>query len=147
MIIFPNQTPDSQRRATRKPGFSVYGILQTRTLEWVAISLSSDKVWSEWSEQSEVAQSCLTLCDPWTVAYQAPSSMEFSRQEYWSGLPFPSPLASTEPPNESPWSMTIYVTTLLSNRQCLPIASAKIFQTSLMIRISHWNIRTFPWEF
>ena len=39
----------------------------------------------------EVAQSCLTLCDPWTVAYQAPPSMGFSRQEYWSGLPFPSP--------------------------------------------------------
>ena len=37
-----------------------------------------------------VAQSCLTLCDPWTVAHQAPLSMGFSRQEYWSGLPFPS---------------------------------------------------------
>ena len=36
-------------------------------------------------------QSCLTLCDPWTVAHQAPLSMGFSRQEYWSGLPFPSP--------------------------------------------------------
>ena len=32
-----------------------------------------------------------TLCDPWTVAYHAPPSMGFSRQEYWSGLPFPSP--------------------------------------------------------
>ena len=40
---------------------------------------------------SEVAQSCLTLCDPWTVAHQAPPSRGFSRQEYWSGLPFPSP--------------------------------------------------------
>ena len=40
--------------------------------------------------ESEVAQSCPTLCDPWTVAYQAPPSMGFSRQEYWSGLPFPS---------------------------------------------------------
>ena len=37
------------------------------------------------------AQSCLTLCDPWTVAHQAPPSIGFSRQEYWSGLPFPSP--------------------------------------------------------
>ena len=37
--------------------------------------------------ESEVAQSCPTLCDPWTVAYQAPPSMGFSRQEYWSGLP------------------------------------------------------------
>ena len=42
---------------------------------------------------SEVAQSCPTLCDPMdcTVAYQASPSMGFSRQEYWSGLPFPSP--------------------------------------------------------
>ena len=37
------------------------------------------------------AQSCLTLFDPWTAAHQAPLSMEFSRQDYWSGLPFPSP--------------------------------------------------------
>ena len=38
-----------------------------------------------------VLQSCLTLCDPWTAAHQAPLSMGFSRQEYWSGLPFPPP--------------------------------------------------------
>ena len=38
-----------------------------------------------------VAQSCPALCNPMTVTYQAPLSMEFSRQEYWSGLPFPSP--------------------------------------------------------
>ena len=37
-----------------------------------------------------VAQTCLTLVTPWTVAHQAPLSMGFSRQEYWSGLPFPS---------------------------------------------------------
>ena len=42
-------------------------------------------------KESEVAQSGLTLATPWTIAYQAPQSMEFSRQEYWSGLPFPSP--------------------------------------------------------
>ena len=41
--------------------------------------------------ESEVAQWCLTLATPWTAAYQAPPSMGFSRQEYWSGLPFPSP--------------------------------------------------------
>ena len=40
--------------------------------------------------ESEVAQSCLTLSDPWTTAYQAPPSMGFSRQEYWSGVPLPS---------------------------------------------------------
>ena len=37
-----------------------------------------------------VAKSCPTLAIPWTVACQAPLSMGFSRQEYWSGLPFPS---------------------------------------------------------
>ena len=38
-----------------------------------------------------VTKLCLTLCDPWTVAHQVPLSMGFSRQEYWIGLPFPSP--------------------------------------------------------
>ena len=37
-----------------------------------------------------LAQSCPTLCELWTVVHQAPPSMEFSRQDYWSGLPFPS---------------------------------------------------------
>ena len=41
--------------------------------------------------KSEVVQSCLTLCDPWTIAYQAPPYMGFSKQEYWNELPFPSP--------------------------------------------------------
>ena len=44
--------------------------------------------------QSEVAQSSLTLSDPMTVAHQAPPSMGFSRQEYWSGVPLPSPKGS-----------------------------------------------------
>ena len=44
-----------------------------------------------------VTQSCLTLCDPWTVARQAPLSVGFCRQEYWSGLPFPPPGDLPEP--------------------------------------------------
>ena len=47
--------------------------------------------------ESEVTQSCPTLCDPWTVAHQAPPSMGFSRQEYWSGLPFLSPGDLSDP--------------------------------------------------
>ena len=43
------------------------------------------------SSSSLVAKSCPTLATPWTVAHQASLSMGFSRQEYWSGLPFPSP--------------------------------------------------------
>ena len=69
-----------RRQPTRLP---VPGILQARTLEWVAIS----KVKSE----SEVTQSCPTLATPWTAAYQALPSMGFSRQKYWSGVPLPSP--------------------------------------------------------
>ena len=46
--------------------------------------------------ESEVTQSCPTFTTPWTAAYQALLSMEFSRQEYWSGLPLPSPLVGLQ---------------------------------------------------
>ena len=65
------------------PGSTVPGILQARTLEWVAISFSN--AWT-WKVKSGVAQWCPTLSDPWTAAYQAPPSLGFSRQEYWSGV-------------------------------------------------------------
>ena len=65
------------------------GILQARTLEWVAFSISNAWKWKVKSE-SEVAQSCPTLVTPWTAAYQAPPSMGFSRQKCWSGVPLPS---------------------------------------------------------
>ena len=45
--------------------------------------------------ESEVAQSCRTLATPWTAAYQAPPSMGFSRQKYWSGVPLPSMMKVT----------------------------------------------------
>ena len=48
-----------------------------------------------------VAQSCPTLATPWTVACQAPLSMGFCRQEYWRGLPFPSPRGSSRPRNRT----------------------------------------------
>ena len=69
------------------PGSPVPGILQATTLEWVAISFSNAWKWKVKIE-SGVAQLCLT---PWTAAYQAPPSTGFSRQEYWSGVPLPSP--------------------------------------------------------
>ena len=46
---------------------------------------------------AKALQSCLTLCDPWTVALQAPLSMGFTRQEYWSGLPCSPPGALPDP--------------------------------------------------
>ena len=76
------------------PGSPVPGILQARTLEWVAISFS--KVW-KWKVKVK-SLSCVRLsATPWTAAHQAPPSMGFSRQEYWSGLPLPS---LNSPPRE-----------------------------------------------
>ena len=70
------------------PGSPIPGILQARTLEWVAISFSN-----AWKGKVKVKPlSCVRLfTTPWSAAYQAPPSMGFSRQEYWSGVPLPSP--------------------------------------------------------
>ena len=70
------------------PGSSVHGILQARTLEWVAIS--SSNAW-KWKVKVKSFSRVRLLATPWTAAYQAPPSMGFSRQEYWSGVPLLSP--------------------------------------------------------
>ena len=75
------------------PGSPVPGILQARTLEWVAISFSN--VW-KWKVNVKSLSHIRLLANPWTSAYQAPPSMGFSRQEYWSGLPLPSPKLSVK---------------------------------------------------
>ena len=64
------------------PGFPIHGILQARTLECVAISFSS--AW-KWKVKVKSLSRVRLLATPWTAAYQAPPSMGFSRQEYWSG--------------------------------------------------------------
>ena len=70
------------------PGSPVSGILQARTLEWVAISFSNAWTW----EVKVKSLSRVRLFEtPWTAAHQAPPSMGFSRQEHWSGVPWPSP--------------------------------------------------------
>ena len=70
------------------PSSLVLGILQARTLEWVAISFSN--AW-KWKVKGKLLSRVRLLPTSWTAAYQAPPSMGFSRQEYWSGLPLPSP--------------------------------------------------------
>ena len=70
------------------PGSPVPGILQARTLEWVAISFSN--AW-KWKVKGKSLSRVWLLATPWTAAFQAPPSMGFSRQEYWSGVPSPSP--------------------------------------------------------
>ena len=70
------------------PGSPIPGILQKRTLEWVSISFSN--AW-KWKVKVKSFSRVRLLATPWTAAYQAPLSMRFSRQEYWSGVPLPSP--------------------------------------------------------
>ena len=70
------------------PGSCVPGILQARTLEWVAISFSNAR---KWKVKVKSLSRVWLFATPWTAAYQAPPSMGFSRQEYWSRVPSPSP--------------------------------------------------------
>ena len=75
------------------PGSPIPGILQARTLEWVAISFSD--AW-RWKVKGKSLSHDRLFATPWTAAYQAPPSMGFSRQEYWSGVPLPSPIWSVK---------------------------------------------------
>ena len=70
------------------PDSPVPGILRARTLEWVAISFSN--AW-KWKVKVKSLSRVWPSATPWTAAFQAPPSMGFSRQEYWSGVPSPSP--------------------------------------------------------
>ena len=71
------------------PGSAVPGILQARTPEWIAISFSN--AW-QWKVKVKSLSRVRLLATPLTAAYQAPPSMGFSRQVYWSGVPLPSPI-------------------------------------------------------
>ena len=74
------------------PGSPVPGIFQARTLEWVAISFSNAGKCKVKVKSLSRVQLFVT---PWTAAHQAPPSMGFARQEYWSGVPLPAPTMLT----------------------------------------------------
>ena len=110
------------------PGSSVHGIHLARILEWVAVPFSRDLPNPGMEPRSPALQADSLPAEPqrkqqkkvkmkslsrlrlsatlWTVAYQAPPSTGFSRQEYWSGLPFPSPVDHTDP-RVKPGSLTV----------------------------------------
>ena len=69
------------------PVSPVPGILQARTLEWVAISFSN--AW-KWKIKAKSLSRVRLFMTTWTATYQAPPPMGFARQEYWSGVPLPS---------------------------------------------------------
>ena len=79
------------------PVSPVPGMLQARTLEWVAISFSNA---GKWKVKVKSLSRVRPSATPWTAAFQAPLSMGFSRQEYWSGVPLPSPLNSRDALNK-----------------------------------------------
>ena len=79
------------------PGSPIPGILQARTLEWIAISFSN--AW-RWKVKGKSLSRVWLLATPQTAAHQAPPSMGFSRQEYRSGVPLPSPSESTVSANK-----------------------------------------------
>ena len=92
------------------PGSAVPGILQARTLEWVAISFSN--AW-KWKVKVKSLSHVWLLETPWTAAYQAPPSTGFSRQEYWSGVPLPSLIHTEE--------------TRIERDTCTPVFIAPLF--------------------
>ena len=83
------------------PGSPIPGILRARTLEWVAISFSN--AW-KWKVKVKSLSHVRLFATPWTAAHQAPLSLGFSRQEHWSGLPFPSPMHESE---KGKWSRSV----------------------------------------
>ena len=84
-------------RDSNPPGSAVPGILQARTLQWVAISFNA---WT-WKVKGKSLSRVRLLATPWTAAHQTSPSMGFSRQEYWSGVPLPSPRPSLTPKTSS----------------------------------------------
>ena len=104
------------------PGSPVPGILQARTLEWIAISFSN--AW-KWKVKVKSLSRVQLLAAPWTAAYQAPPSMGFSRQEYWSGVPLPSP--------SSIGAVSIYIPT--NSERVFPLLQHLLFADFLVMAI------------
>ena len=77
------------------PGHWEHGVLDHQ--ESPSKCFKCSELWASWKVKVLVAQPRLTLCDPMNPSRQAPLSMQFPRQEYWSGLPFPSPGALPDP--------------------------------------------------
>ena len=111
------------------PGSPVPGILQARTLEWVAISFSN--AW-KWKVKVKPLSHVWLLVTPWTAAHQAPPSIGFSRQEYWSGLPLPSPTVPNKhatncfnKPNRQMFSIVLEVLAYSLKLYCARAARSK----------------------
>ena len=131
------------------PGFPVPGILQARTLEWVAISFSNE--W-KWKVKVKSFSRIQLFATPWTAAYQAPPSMGFSRQEYWSGGPSPSPSECLRHTLSSKWlkpsSSSLYhkynsvpvFLKLTSGKVMYPVTHVKNLVDTLSFSLPTWLV-------
>ena len=89
-------------------------------------------IWLLHSDCGSVTKLCLTLANPWTVARQAPLSMGFLRQEYWSGLPFPSP-GDLPDPGIEPGSPELQADSLPTELCGKPLPSRRHYSSALII--------------
>ena len=110
------------------PGSSIPGILQARTVEWVAISFPN--AW-KWKVKVRSLSHVWLLVTSWTAAYQAPPSMGFSRQEYWSGVPVSHWGSSKLPYDpEIPWLGIYPEKTTIQRDLCTPMPTAALLTTA-----------------
>ena len=110
----------------RPAGFPIPGILQARTLEWVAMAFSN-----AWKGKGKgKLLSCVRLfLTPWTAAYQAPPPMGSSRQEDWSGLPLPSPkINATLEHFLRGWQVTVSMIIKLYHKVLSKVLSSPFFR-------------------
>ena len=123
------------------PESSAHGIFQARILEWIVMPSFSYSLHEV--KGSEFAQSCLTLCDPMDCSPPTPPSMGFSRQEYWSGLPFPSP-GDLPDPGIEPRSPTSRADALTSEPPGKPSHMSIIFSITYCLLLQvYWSSSMF----
>ena len=141
------------------PGSPVPGILQARTLEWVAISFSNA---GKWKVKVKSLSRVRLSATPWTAAYQAPPPMGFSRQEYWghrsfkSGDKFQTTLQQTlqDTTQDQPWRVSLHFLSLPTPPRTRPtfpyIQQAFLFPANLrfffFFTILSWHFRAF-WRY
>ena len=101
-------------------------ILQARTLEWVAISFSNAWKWKVGVKSLSRVRPSAT---PWTAAFQAPLSMGFSRQEYWSGVPLPSPNMDLNIPKF--WGVVLFLYNFIWSQKGIQDYTESIFKSCL----------------
>ena len=121
---------------SRPPGSPVPGILQARTLDWVAISFSN--AW-KWKVKVKPLSRVRLLATPWTAAYQAPLSMGFSRQEHWSGVPLPSPHFWEQPHKISEFSPYIHSRCVNALKELCKSAGSRLTSHHPALAQVPWN--------